>query len=365
LRSQDTVARLGGDEYVVVVESLSVHNDQAAVHAEKIAENIRTLLNKPYRVTNNGSLYHASSSIGVALFRGVEQTIEALLKQADVALYQAKNAGRNAIRFFNPQMQATIDARIQMENALRLGIEREEFRLFFQPQVDRDGLVVGAEALIRWTEKNGTLISPAEFIPLAEETGLIFQIGDWVLKQACRLVKEWQDEESTRHLCLAINVSPRQFLLKDFGEKVTRQIRDSQVDPTRLTLELTETVVVDRIGEVSQRMRALKDLGVRFSLDDFGTGYSSLSYLKELPLDEIKIDRSFVLDIPTDENNAAIVSAILAMSRSLDLKVVAEGVETDAQYAYLLRNGCQYFQGYLFGEPQPELAVEPVKVRCR
>jgi diguanylate cyclase (GGDEF)-like protein/PAS domain S-box-containing protein len=365
LRPQDTVARLGGDEYVVVVESLAVHNDQAAVHAEKIAENIRTLLNKPYRVTKNGSLYHASSSIGVALFRGVEQTIEALLKQADVALYQAKNAGRNAIRFFNPQMQATIDARIQMENALRLGIEREEFRLFFQPQVDRDGLVVGAEALIRWTEKNGTLISPAEFIPLAEETGLIFQIGDWVLKQACRLVKEWQDEESTRHLCLAINVSPRQFLLKDFGEKVTRQIRDSQVDPTRLTLELTETVVVDRIGEVSQRMRALKDLGVRFSLDDFGTGYSSLSHLKELPLDEIKIDRSFVLDIPTDENNAAIVSAILAMSRSLDLKVVAEGVETDAQYAYLLRNGCQYFQGYLFGEPQPELAVEPVKVRCR
>ncbi len=353
VRREDTVARLGGDEYVIVAGKLGNDEAAAALHAEQIAEELHRALNRPYALAEGRSAHHSSASIGVTLYRGQDLGVDLLLKQADVALYQAKNAGRNTIRFFNPDMQATIDERAALEAALRRAIEHDELHLYYQPQVDRDGRIIGAEALLRWLPPQAAPISPARFIPLAEETGLIIPIGIWVLEQACAQLRAWQEDAQTRGLVLSINVSARQFHQPEFVAQVRDRIAAFDIDATRLKLELTESVVLDRIDQVVGRMHILKSLGLSFSLDDFGTGYSSLSYLKRLPLDEVKIDQSFVRDIVHDQNDAAIVRAVLAMSQSLGLNVIAEGVETEQQRAFLLSHGCEQFQGYLFGKPGP------------
>ncbi|NEX19488.1 EAL domain-containing protein [Thiorhodococcus mannitoliphagus] len=353
VRREDTVARLGGDEYVIIAGELGTEESAAALQAEHIAEKVHRALDQPYALAEGRPAHHSSVSIGVALFCGRDLGVELLLKQADVALYQAKNAGRNTIRFFNPEMQAAIDARATLETALRRAIEHEELRLYFQPQVDQDGRVIGAEALLRWLPPGSAPVSPARFIPLAEETGLIIPIGIWVLEHACEQLRAWQANPQTGDLVLSINVSARQFHQPDFVDLVRDTIAASRVDARGLKLELTESLVLDRVDQVIGRMQTLKALGLGFSLDDFGTGYSSLSYLKRLPLDQVKIDQSFVRDLAHDQNDAAIVKAVLAMSQSLGLDAVAEGVETEDQRAFLVKHGCQQFQGFLFGKPVP------------
>ncbi|MCP5277436.1 MAG: EAL domain-containing protein [Thiobacillus sp.] len=353
VRQEDTVSRLGGDEFVVILENLGLDETTAARQAEAVAEKIRAALGQPYFLQGSEGPYQTTVSIGIILFQDHEEPKEVLLKQADVALYQAKDAGRNQTRFFNVAMQATIDARAALESALRQALAGSELRLHYQPQVDEHGRVTGAEALLRWPRPDGTLVPPSQFIPLAEDSDLILAIGEWVFKTACAQVKAWSLDPRTCNLDLAINISGRQFHQPDFVARIASCISQCGIDPSRLKLEITESVLLDKLGEVIQRMRELKALGVRFSLDDFGTGYSSLSYLKKLPLDQIKIDQSFVRDISVDPNDAAIVRAILAMSRSLGLDVIAEGVETPAQRDFLRENGCVAFQGYLFGKPTP------------
>lgn len=351
VRQEDAVARLGGDEYVVVIEALGQDESAAALHSEMIAEKVRNTLAQPYFLQDERFAYHSTPSIGVTLFQGKDVAADLVLKQADVALYQAKNAGRNTVRFFNPDMQAAIDARALMESALRRGITQQELRLHYQPQVDSRGNVTGAEALLRWLPPDSNPIPPVRFIPLAEETGLIIPIGAWVLEQACAQLQRWRVVPSTRDLVLSINVSARQFHQPDFVQQLLDKITQYEIDPSRLKLELTESVVLARVDEVVERMQSLKSLGVGFSLDDFGTGYSSLSYLKRLPLDQVKIDQSFVRDITHDQNDMAIVRAIIAMTQTLGLNVIAEGVETEEQRALLLKYGCENYQGYLFGRP--------------
>lgn len=353
VRQEDTVSRLGGDEYVVMVEDLGKDETAAANEAGIVAEKISRALCEPYAVSGDGQLHHSTQSIGVTLFRGQELPIDVLLKQADVALYQAKGAGRNAIRFFNPAMQAAIDSRSAMEVALRNGLQQDELRLYYQPQVDLDGKLTGAEALLRWQPDNQAPVSPAHFIPLAEDTGLIIPIGLWVMQTACAQLKDWAESPRTRDLQISINVSARQFRQPDFVEQIRGCLERTGILPSLLKLELTESVVLENIDDVIDRMQQIKALGIMFSLDDFGTGFSSLSYLKRLPLDQVKIDQSFVRDITSDPNDDAIVRAILAMSRSLGIQVIAEGVETETQLDFLRSSGCVHFQGYLFGKPMP------------
>jgi EAL domain-containing protein (putative c-di-GMP-specific phosphodiesterase class I) len=268
-------------------------------------------------------------------------------------MYQAKGSGRNAIRFFSSLMQVSIDERASLAFGLRNALEQDELSLYYQPQVDQQGRIIGAEGLLRWLPPDRKAVSPAVFIPLAEETSLILPIGAWVLEQACRQLQRWQAEPATRRLTLAINVSAHQFRQVDFVQQVRQQVERSGIDPTRLKLELTESAMLSSIDEVADSMRRLQGLGIGFSLDDFGTGFSSLSYLKQLPIEQLKIDYSFIRDILQDPGDAAIVRAILAMSQSLGLGVIAEGVESEAQRAFLLQHGCGYFQGYLFGRPMP------------
>jgi diguanylate cyclase (GGDEF)-like protein len=353
VRQEDTVSRPGGDEFVVILDNLNQDATTAAKQAEMIAEKVREALCKPYKLKGVEQLHESTASIGMTLFIGHENTSDVLLKQADVALYQAKDAGRNRLRFFNPEMQDTIDKRTSMENALRLSIRQNELQIYYQPQVDKHGRIFGVEALLRWFRPGIGMVSPADFIPLAEESGLILPIGEWVLKTACTQLKAWSNHADTRNLELAINVSARQFHQAEFVTQIATCITLFGINPTRLKLELTESIVLENIADVVQRMQQLRALGISFSMDDFGTGYSSLSYLKQLPLDQLKIDQSFVRDISIDFNDAAIVRAILAMSQSLGLNVIAEGVETQAQHEFLLANGCKAFQGYLFGKPMP------------
>ena len=353
VRQEDTVSRPGGDEFVVILDNLSQDATTAAKQAEMIAEKVREALSQPYKLKGVEQLHDSTASIGMTLFIGHENTTDVLLKQADVALYQAKDAGRNKLRFFNPDMQAAIDNRTSMENALRQSIRQNELQIYYQPQVDRHGRIIGVEALLRWLRPNIGMVSPADFIPLAEESGLILPIGEWVLQTACAQLKAWANHTETRDLQLAINVSARQFHQAEFVSQIATSITRYGINPTRLKLELTESIVLENVSDVVGRMQQLRALGISFSMDDFGTGYSSLSYLKQLPLDQLKIDQSFVRDISIDFNDAAIVRAILAMSQSLGLNVIAEGVETQAQHEFLLANGCLAFQGYLFGKPMP------------
>jgi len=351
VREGDTVARIGGDEFVVLLENLSEQKFEAAAQVEMIANKILTALNRPYKLGEQE--FHTSVSIGVVLFGDKNRTQEELLKQADIAMYDAKKAGRNNLRFFDPNMQDAINSRAETERDLRIALSNNEFQLYYQLQVDRANNPLGAEALIRWIHPERGLVPPLKFISLAEDTGLIFPIGLWVLESACAQLKAWEQNERTKNLSLSINVSAKQFSQANFVSQVKMVLERYEVNPTLLKLELTESMLINNIDSILHTMEALQDVGVRFELDDFGTGYSSLQYLKQLPLYQLKIDRSFVRDIVTDNSDQAIVRTIIGMAKSLNLVVIAEGVETEDQLKFLIENGCNNFQGYFFSKPVP------------
>ncbi|WP_127471352.1 putative bifunctional diguanylate cyclase/phosphodiesterase [Thiomicrorhabdus aquaedulcis] len=351
VREVDTVARLGGDEFVVMLCELDTAHSVAAFYAENIAEKVLKALNQPYRLM--GHNYLSTPSIGVTMFSDHKMSVDELLKRADLAMYQAKAMGRNAIRFYDPKMQAEVSYKANLELDLRQAIQSEQFALYYQKQVDQHGVMQGVEALIRWTHPVKGAISPAEFIPLAEETGLIIEIGDWVIRTACQQLALWAMHPATMALTLSVNVSARQFLQANFVSSTLLNLINSGAPGKQLKLELTESMLLTKIDLVVEKMSELKHHGIGFSLDDFGTGYSSLSYLKKLPLDQLKIDQSFVRDIIEDVNDAAIAQAVIALAESLGLAVIAEGVETEAQKLALLKMGCRYYQGYFFGRPVP------------
>lgn len=351
VRDTDTVARLGGDEYVVMLEDLSEQAVEAATQVEIVCEKIMSSINQPFYLDTHE--YRCSSSIGVVFFKGHNQSQEDILKHADIAMYQAKKAGRNTIRFFNPEMQDLINTRAAIERELWIALEQQQFQLYYQIQVDSAYHPLGAEVLIRWLHPERGLVHPLQFIPLAEETELILHLGKWVLETACAQLKAWQQDISTRHLTLSVNVSAKQFFQSDFVAQVQTIVQHYAINPMQLKLELTESLLLENIEETIITMNAFKEIGIRLSLDDFGTGYSSLQYLKRLPLYQLKIDQSFVRDIPTDNGDKVIVRTIIAMAYSMDLEVIAEGVETDEQLSFLINYGCKHFQGYFFGKPVP------------
>ena len=352
VRDIDTVARLGGDEFIVMLEDLSEEDQQAAAVARDIGEKILAAINRPFDL--QGSEYHGSSSIGISLFCGEGIGMYDLLKHADTAMYQAKSAGHNVLRFFDPDTQAQLEMRAALVDDLRQALPLGQLELYYQIQVD-DQRAVGAEAFLRWRHPERGMILPMEFIPLAEETGLIVPIGAWILHMACEQLKTWQTDPQTRHLHLAINISARQFRQPDFVAQVLEVLKKTGLDPLDpgLELELTESLVLHDIDDSIKKMQLLRTAGIHFSLDDFGTGQSSLSYLKRLPLNQIKIDQSFVRDVATDPNDAVIIRTIIGMAENLGLNVMAEGVETEQQRDFLERNGCHTHQGYLFARPVP------------
>ena len=356
VRDIDTVARLGGDEFVVMLEALSPHPEELAMQARSVGEKILISLSAGYQL--GAYLYRSTPSIGVAPFQGDRQNVGDILQQADMAMYQAKSAGRNTLRFFNPQMQSLVTARAELESDLRSALAQNQFLLHYQPQIDLLGQFTGVEALVRWQHPERGMVSPAQFIPLAEETGLILMLGRWVLHNACELLASWQNDPALGHLTMAVNVSSRQFRNPGFVLEVARVLAITQAPPHLLKLELTESVLVEDMDTTIATMTALRDQGVGFSLDDFGTGYSSLSYLKRMPLNQLKIDQSFVRDLLTDPSDAVIVKTIIALGQSLGLDVIAEGVETVEQHATLLQAGCRAFQGYLFSRPVPQDQLE-------
>ena len=353
LRHEDTVSRLGGDEFVMLLSDLGSDQEQAAAAAQYKAESIKARLAEKYEI--DGHELHVTPSIGVAMFPSSHVGYESgndILRYADTAMYRAKDDGRDTIRFFLPSMQAAADSRLAIEKELRYALERNELSLFFQPQVNSSGDIIGAETLARWQHPQKGFISPAIFIPIAEATGLILPIGEWVLRSACEQLKTWTDNGlNITHL--AVNVSPRQFRQPHFISQVQTILDETGADPSMLGLELTEGMVIDNIVDTIEKMQGLKKLGLELSIDDFGTGYSSLAYLKKMPLDVLKIDQSFVRDIETDINDAAIVDTIISMAKHLDLKVIAEGVETQFELDFLEQKGCLLYQGYLFGKPVP------------
>lgn len=351
MREGDTVERIGGDEFVVLLENLSQDALSAAAQTKTISEKILAALNHPYQLGIQ-EIYN-TSSIGITLLSNQQQEFEELFKQADIALYQSKQSGRNTLRFFDPAMQDVINVRASLEGALRKALENQQFHLYYQIQVDHSHRPIGAEALIRWIHPERGMVSPAQFIPLAEDTGLILPIGLWVLETACAQIRAWQRYPHLCDLVLAVNVSARQFHQADFVEQVRSAVQHHAIDPTRLKLELTEGMLLESIDDTIDTMKALTAIGVSLSLDDFGTGYSSLQYLKRLPLNQLKIDQSFVRDLAIDDNDKAIVSTIISMARGLNLNVIAEGVETEQQRQFLENAGCRHYQGYLFGKPVP------------
>ncbi len=351
VREEDTVSRLGGDEFIVMLEELGSQESEALIRSEFIAEKLLNRLNHLYSL--DGREIHSSPSIGVVLFRGKEISLEELLRRADMAMYQAKASGRNTIRFFDPDMQARLEARTSLEAEMRRAVGHNQFLLHYQPQVSNDGTLVGVEALVRWQHPEKGLLSPAQFIPLAEECGLIQPIGHTVLVQACSLLALWKTQEETRHLVLAVNVSARQFRHPDFVDQILAVVEHTGANPAQLKLELTESLLLDDVEDTIEKMTSLGASGIQFSLDDFGTGYSSLTYLKRLPLSQIKIDRAFVRDVLTDASDAAIAKTIIGLSETFGISVIAEGVETPEQQAFLAQAGCHLMQGYLFGKPMP------------
>lgn len=351
VRDSDTVARLGGDEFVVMLQDLSPIQSEAIMQADQVGQKILTALCEPYVFQN--FTHHGSASIGVTLINDGNRSVDDLLKRADLAMYKAKDCGRNSLRFFDPEMQANITARSELESDMRIGIEEGQFLLYYQPQANQFGEITGVEALLRWNHPVLGMVPPKDFIPVAEESGLILPLGQWILEEACRQLNTWSEYPHTAHLTLSVNVSAIQFHHKEFINNVLDTLDSSKISPSRLKIELTESLLVRDIESVILKMLTLKDRGVSFALDDFGTGYSSLSYLKRLPLDQLKIDQSFLHDALSHPRDAAIISAIVAMGKSLGMMVIAEGVETIAQFNFLKKEGCNNFQGYYFGRPEP------------
>ncbi len=352
VRESDTVARLGGDEFVILLEGLSKHAIAAAAETKVIGDKILATLSQPYQFASHK--YHGTVSMGATLFTGQREGIDELFRQADIAMYQAKASGRNSLYFFDQQMQESINARASIETDLRSALEQQQFQLYYQIQVDALERPIGAEALIRWLHPQRGLVSPYHFIPLAEEIGLILPIGQWVLETACAQLKAWEQDEATSNLTLSINVSAKQFHQANFVAQVQSAVQRHAINPTKLKMELTESMLAENLEQIIAAMSTLNVLGIRFSLDDFGTGYSSLQYLKHLPLYQMKIDQAFVRDITVNSSNdRELVCAIIRMAENLGLEVIAEGVETKEQQKILLERGCVHYQGYLFGKPTP------------
>lgn len=351
VRDVDTVSRFGGDEFVVILEDIDDSCKTASQKISLIAEKIRLVLTEPYQL--NGAEYVCSPSIGISVYCGNAESADVLLKQADMAMYQAKDSGRNSIRFFDPAMQLAVVTRAALESDLRQAVQQQQLHLYYQAQVDSKQHPIGAEALLRWIHPKRGVVSPAEFIPVAEQCLAIIDIGDWVLNAACKQLAVWSTDDRTRHLTLAVNVSAHQFNQSDFVSKVEKILHAYRLDASRLKLELTESVVLMDVANVISKMHSLKALRVKLSMDDFGTGYSSLSYLKQLPLDQLKIDQSFVRDMTIDSNDAVMVQTIIDLAKNFRVNVIAEGVETEEQLSLLKHQGCLTYQGYLFSKPVP------------
>lgn len=352
VREIDTIARLGGDEFVVLIENISADANDAMQSTTYVAEKIRLKLIAPYQLEDR--ILHSSPSIGACLFCDDNESVDELIKRADMAMYRAKDAGKNKVRFFDPEMQRSLETRATLEADLRHAITGRQLQLYYQIQVDHNLCPIGAEALIRWNHPGRGVISPAIFIPIAEESLLILEIGAWILDTACRQLATWSEDGKNRNLILAVNISAYQFKQPDFVEQIKRAIDKYRINPSLLKLELTESIALDDIDLVIAKMLTLKQsLGVTLSLDDFGTGYSSLSYLKRLPIHQVKIDQSFVRDMKTDAGDAVMVKTIIDMAHNFGLDVIAEGVETEEQLALLRESGCVAYQGYLFGKPVP------------
>ncbi len=351
VREMDTVARLGADEFIVMIEDISDNEDETSRRVGQVAEKIRESLARPYFC--DGHPMRSLSSIGISLYRGNEIPADVLIQHAEMAMYQAKSAGRNSIRFFDPLLQDKITAHANLDNDLRHAIDRGQFHLLYQMQVDNNHRPVGAEALLRWNHPERGLVLPGVFIPIAEESSLILEIGDWVMDKACEQLAAWAQNDETRKLTLAVNVSAKQFAIPGFVDDVSNVLKAHQVDPSRLKLELTESVMLEDMDGTVEKMHALKALGVGLSIDDFGIGYSSLSYLKQLPLDQLKIDQSFVQGITKDGSDAMLVQTIIDLATNSRMNVIAEGVETQAQLTFLKHHECMAFQGFLFGMALP------------
>lgn len=356
VRQQDTVARLGGDEFVVMLHEVSARRDDAAAHARRVGEKILRRLNLPYTLGTH--VHHSTPSIGITLMGGSQQLSVDLLKEADIAMYQVKSQGRNGMCFFDPEMQVAISARARLEADLQAAITGRQFELHYQPQFNLAGRIIGAEALIRWRHPERGLVTPGSFIGVAEESELIVPIGHWVLRTACEQLAAWDADPRYRHVQVSVNVSARQFRQRDFVARVVEVLRETGARAHLLKLELTESLVLDNVDDTVSKMVLLKTKGVRFSVDDFGTGYSSLAYLTRLPLDQLKIDQSFVRNLGVRHTDDVIVQTIIGMARNLELDVIAEGVETQSQKDMLAEYGCQLFQGYLLGVPQPAMDLE-------
>lgn len=362
VREADTVARLGGDEFVVMLQDLSPHAMEAASQAKIVGDSILATLNEPFSL--NGVVYRSTSSVGATLFGESLQSSSELLKQADIAMYQVKSAGRNALCFFDPQMLAAIETRAELERDLRQSLAQGEFALYYQLQVSDEYRPMGVEALVRWCHPSRGIVSPLVFIGLAEETGLIVPLGEWVLRTACEQLARWAREPGRAELQMAVNVSALQFRQDSFVDLVRTILQDTGANPELLKLELTESLVLDDVQGTIAKMRELKTLGLRFSMDDFGTGQSSLTYLTKLPLDQLKIDQSFIRNLGEQAADAVMVQTILGMAETLDLEVIAEGVETEEQYEFLMAHGCHLFQGYLFATPLPVRELE-ILLNCK
>ena len=355
IRRADTVARLGGDEFLILMRSEPASEDVAIQKADSLARKLLSFSEQPYIIDEHK--HFVSISIGITLFRGQLDTPLELLRQADTALFKAKGKGKNTVCFFHRDMQELVEKKLAMERELRDALETDQLSLVYQPQVDANGTVQSAEALLRWTKPDGTKVSPAEFIPVAEDTGLIFAIGNWVLETACRQMKVWTNTGLPLQY-VSVNVSPRQFNHEDFVAQVRRTLSKCGLPASCLMIELTESVVVDNFAATRVKMEQLISLGVNISMDDFGTGYSSLSYLTELPFHELKIDQSFVRNLFNGEKNSAVAKAIIALANSLDMSVLAEGVEEQAQLDFLSEHDCSRYQGYLFSRPLPSGELE-------
>lgn len=350
VRESDVVARLGADEFAILLDNLSDTAEDAAAYAKVVADKVLTVANQPYLLA--GHECHCPSSIGITIFGDEPGISTKVVQQAEMAMFQAKAAGRNAVHFFAPALQAAANARAKLEEELRQAVKNRQFLLYYQPQI-RLGQLIGAEALIRWNHPVRGILAPAEFIPQAEETGLILPLGDWVLETACMQIAEWARRGQAADIVVAVNLSARQFRQSQFAEQVLAILKRTGANPRCLKLEITESMLVDRIEDVIARMTALKSHGLRFSLDDFGTGYSSLTYLKRMPLDQLKIDRAFVRDILVDATSGAIAKTIIALGHVMGLSVIAEGVETVEQQSFLESIDCHSFQGFLFSRPLP------------